>query len=545
MPIVSNAARVFDYVVVGGGTAGCVLAARLAEDPDVSVALIEAGGPPRRVLDVPLLGLWAWLKFPRRYCFQDLTVPQPALGGRRVNWPAGRLIGGSSAVNAMIYNRGHRASYDRWSNVAGPMWTYEALLPYFKRAEDRERGLSQWHGVDGPVAVSESRHLIELAGAFVAGCHEVGIPATDDFSGAQPEGAGYCQLTQRAGRRSSAAEYLERTPGGPRVSVHLRTSVTRLTFERDRATGVEARVGGATVFIRARQEVVLCAGTLRSAQILLLSGIGAADALGRLDIPVVADRPSVGANLQDHVRVPVLRAFGGANPTSPGRLARAGVEYALARRGLLTSNVCDAAAIVRLDADAAVPQVRIIPHWRAPSQGHRAAVDFEVGLIDPRSQGRLTLTSRDPESPVAVDPGYLSAPQDAAILARGIALARAIGDSQPCRRAGVGDEMQPGAGDVGEYLRDHADTAFHPVGTCRLGMDPDAVVDTELRVIGVSGLRVADASVMPTTVAGHAQAAVMAIAERAADLIAARPARRQMVAGGAGSAGTSVAGGAT
>jgi len=545
VPYASHADKVFDYVVVGGGTAGCVLAARLAEDPGVSVALIEAGGPPRRVLDVPLIGLWAWLKWPRRYCYQDLTVPQQALGGRRVNWPSGRLIGGSSAVNAMIYNRGHRASYDRWANVAGPSWTYDALLPYFKRAQDRERGVSQWHGVDGPVAVSESRHLIELATAFVAGCHDVGIPATDDFSGAQPEGAGFCQLTQRAGRRSSSAEYLERTPGGPRVSVHLRTAVTRLTFDRGRATGIEARMGGAPVSIRARREVILCAGTLRSAQILMLSGIGDAAALGRLGIPVVADRPSVGSNLQDHVRVPVLRSFGGSNPASPGRLARAGVEYALTRRGLLTSNVCDAAAIVRLDDSAEVPQVRIIPHWRAPSHGHRAAVDFEVGLIDPRSHGRMTLLSADPGHPVAVDPGYLSAPEDAAILARGIALARAIGDSEPCRRAGVGDEVQPGRADVAEYLREHVDTAFHPVGTCRLGQDRDAVVDVALRVIGVSGLRVADASVMPTTVAGHAQAAVMAIAERAADLITGGPECRQLVAEGAGSANASLADGAT
>lgn len=521
MPTADRAARIFDYVVVGGGTAGCAVAARLAEDPEVSVALLEAGGPGSRVLDVPLIGLWAWLRWPRAYCFQDWTVPQAALDGRRVSWPAGRLLGGSSAINAMVYNRGHRASYDRWSALAGPAWTYDALLPYFKRAEDRERGASPWHGSDGPVGVSESRCRDELSEAFVAGCGEVGIPATDDFSGAHPEGAGFCQLTQRAGQRASTAVYLQRTPGGPRVRVHIRTRVTRLTLDGLRVTGVEAVSAGAAVSIRARREVILCAGTVRSPQILMLSGIGPAEPLGRLGIPLVVDRPAVGANLQDHVRLPLLRTFGGANAASPARLVRAGVEYVLARKGLLTSNVCDAAAIVRLDG-ADVPQLRIIPHWRAPHHAHRASVDFEVAVIDPQSHGRLSLVTRDPEGPMAIDPGYLSVPADAAMLVRAVALARAIADSPSCRTAGVGAEVLPGAGDLSAHVRQHADSAYHPVGTCRLGLDADAVVDPALCVVGVTGLRVADASVMPTTVAGHAQAAVLAIAERAADLITGR-----------------------
>ena len=509
----------FDYIVVGAGTAGCVVASRLAEDPLVAVALIEAGGPYRRVLDIPLVGLWAWLRRPHVYCWQDWTVPQPGLDGRRVFWPAGRLVGGGSSINAMIYSRGHPASYDRWQLGTNPGWSYEALLPYFRRAEDQERGASRWHGVGGPLAVSDSRYTAEFARAFIAGCHDVGIPATDDFNGPQPEGAGFPQVTQRRGRRASLAVYLEQTRGGPRVSSHLGARVTRLLIENSRVTGVEYASGRSLRQLRAEREVILCAGVVRSPQLLMLSGIGPGDALRRLGLDVVADRPGVGENLQDHLRVPVLRHLARPRPTNLAGLLRAGATYAIRRRGLLTSNVCDAAAVVRLLPTADVPQIRIVARWRA-LPGHRSTVvDFEVALIDPRSRGRVSLVTREPESAMAVDPASLSEPGDGITLARGIELARSIATSPSCRLAGVGDDLAETGGDGRVYIRRLADSAYHPVGTCRMGCDANAVVDSRLRVVGATGLRIADASVMPTTVAGNAQAAVVAIAERAVDLI--------------------------
>ena len=271
--------------------------------------------------------------------------------------------------------------------------------------------------------------------------------------------------------------------------------------------------------IHAAREVILCAGVVRSPQLLMLSGVGPADALRSLGIDVVADRPGVGDNLQDHVRVPVAYECAGPRPTAPAALVRGAIRYALTGRGLFASNVADAAAIVRLDAAREIPNVRILCRWRVLPEHPAWVVDFEVVAIDPASRGRVTLASADPMRPPRIDPGYLTAAADADVLRRGVELARAIAATAACRAAGIGAEVLPGAGRTLAHIRQQADTAFHPVGTCRLGGDADAVVDPWLRVVGVSGLRVVDASVMPTTVAGNAQAAVFAIAERAADFI--------------------------
>jgi choline dehydrogenase len=519
-----RAARTFDYVVIGAGTAGCVVAARLA-GAGAKVALVEAGGAHRRLLDVPLLSLWAWLRRPGRYCWNDWTEPQAALDGRRVFWPAGRLVGGSSAINAMIYCRGHRACYDRWQVPGGnptdaPAWNYDALLPFFRRSEDFEEGASTEHGAGGPIGVSASRYRTALADAFLQGCAELGIRRNDDFNSGTADGAGYLHLSQRHGRRTSGARYLQ---GGTDLGVpelFLGLAVRRVVFERGRAAGAEVVTAAGARLLRADREVILCAGVLRSPQLLMLSGVGPADRLRRLGIDVVADRAGVGENLQDHLRVPVAHQCAGPRPTAPAALALGAIRYARARQGLFTSNVADAAAILRLEASGAIPNLRILCRWRVLPRHPAWVVDFEVVAIDPASRGRVTLASADPAQPPWIDPGYLTAPADTEVLRRGVALARELAATPACRAAGIGAEVLAGdAGHTIEHIRRHADSAFHPVGTCRLGGDANAVVDPWLRVVGVSALRVADASVMPTTVAGNAQAAVFAIAERAADFI--------------------------
>jgi choline dehydrogenase len=517
-------AQRFDYVVIGAGTAGCVVASRLA-GAGAKVALVEAGGSHSRLLDVPLLSLWAWLRRPARYCWNDRTEPQAALGGRRVAWPAGCLVGGSSAINAMIYCRGHRESYDRWQHPGGsesdsPAWNYEALLPYFRRGEDFDGGESVDHGTGGPIGVSASCYPTALTDAFLRGCEELGIRRTDDFNSGTAEGAGYLHLTQRHGRRTSSARYLRPDADRGLPTVLLRSPVRRIVFERRRAAGVEIATSAGHRLIAADREVILCAGAVRSPQLLMLSGVGPADLLRRLGIDVVADRPGVGDDLQDHVRVPVAHECMGPRPTAPTKLVRGAIRYALTGKGLFASNVADAAAILRLGASGEIPNVRVLCRWRVLPQHPAWVVDFEVAAIDPASRGRITLVSADPMQPPRIDPGYLTASVDAEVLRRGVELARELAATRACRAAGIGAEVLPG--DVSrtiEHIRQQADTAFHPVGTCRLGADARAVVDPWLRVVGVSGLRVVDASVMPTTVAGNAQAAVLAIAERAVDFI--------------------------
>lgn len=503
-----------DYIVVGGGTAGCVIATRLAARGH-AVTLFEAGGPYSHILDIPLVGLWTWLRWPRRYCWDHWTVAQPGLGGRSVWYPTGRIVGGSSAINAMIYCRGHRSSYDRWG-VAG--WKYDDLLPYFRRAEDHEDGASEYHGSDGPVGVAPGRFAHALGEAFLEGCASLGIPLNRDFSGASGEGAGFYHLTQRRGRRSSSVNsYL--AMARPELRLAVRAHVSRILIERQRAVGIEYFQDGAVHTARAGREVILCAGTVKSPQLLQLSGIGAAEDLRELGISPIVDLPGVGANLQDHVRVPIIFRVAGARYSSLPALVAAGARYAFRRRGLLTSNVADVAAIVRTAASAEVPDVRVVFKWRAAPKLPGARVAFETGLIDPQSRGHVRLASADPLRDPLIDPGYLTDPSDLRRMELGIDLARRIAQTPVCREAGIREEFSPADRPLSTHIQEQADSSYHPVGTCRMGTDGMAVVDCELRVSGVDRLRVADASVMPTTVSGNSQAAVYAIAERAIDLL--------------------------
>lgn len=518
MPGRSSESTTHDFVVVGAGSAGCVIASRLAR-PGVSVALLEAGGPYRRILDIPLVSLWAWLRNPEAFCWQDQTVPQPRLEGRRIWWPSGRVVGGSSSINAMIYTRGHPQSYDRWQIGGDVDWSFEALRPYFRAAENQERGASFHHGAGGPLGISDTRYKNPLAQAFIDGCAELGIEPVSDFNGDKACGAGYLQMFARNGRRSTTAAYLERLDARERVTLYLRARATRVLFEGTRAVGVEYVSEGRVHRVRANAEVIVSAGTVRSPHLLMMSGIGPAADLRATGVPVVADRSEVGGNLRDHVRVPVIRSLNRPRPTRPMALVRAGFDYLSSRSGLLTSNVCDAMALALPDPLSRIPQVRIVCRWRALPQEPGTLVDFEVVLIDPASSGRLTLRVDSREESLAIDPGYLREERDRRSIEEGIALARSIADSAPCRAAGIDAEFLPGSIEVARHVARHADSAYHPVGTCRMGSDGQAVVDPRLRVVGVSGLRVVDASVIPTTVSGNAQAAVVAIAERAADLI--------------------------
>jgi choline dehydrogenase len=506
--------REYDQVVVGAGTAGCIVAARLAEKGQ-RVLLLEAGGPYRRILDIPLIGLWAWLRNPSAYCWNEYTIPQAELGGRRIWFPGGRITGGGSAINAMIYTRGHAGSYDRW-NVPG--WHFEDLLSSHRRAEDYENGPSGFHGTGGPLAVSSCRNRYALAESFLQAGVEAGFELNDDFNGASSLGVGFYSLTQRRGVRSvpgkSYLQLARRYQGfHHETGVHVR----QVMIEHGRVTGVVSEKAGETRSHHANQ-VILCAGTVRTPQLLMLSGIGAADDLRRLGIGVNADQPSVGESLQDQMRVPVAFHYKGASLLRPDRMVAAGLQYVFNQSGLLASNVCEAAAIACLSSGS-VPDVRVAFRWRVFPETGIPMVDFEVATLQPQSRGRITLRSADPHDPPTIDPGYLTARADREALENGIALARRIATTNAMRQAGVAKEYAPGSTSLAEHVSQHAASAFHPVGTCRMGADDASVVDPQLCVRGVDGLRVIDASVIPSCVSANAQASVIALAERACELM--------------------------
>lgn len=509
-----HAHRDIDDVVVGAGTAGCIVATRLAEQGR-RVLLLEAGGPYRRVLDIPLVGLWAWLRNPGRYCWNQYTRPQAELGGRRIWFPGGRITGGSSAINAMIYTRGHPASYDRWDV---PGWRFADLLPYHVRAEDHERGASAHHGTGGPLAVSATRFRWPLGDAFIRGAAELGIEPTDDFNGARSHGAGFYALTQRRGVRSVPGKsYLDLARRHPGFHHETNAFVTRLAVERGCVTGVMVADGRVERCVQAGR-VILSAGAVRTPHLLMLSGIGPADSLRRLGIGVVIDRAEVGRSLQDQVRVPVAYRCRDGWPTRVDRLIGAGLRYVRDRGGLLASNVCDVAAVTSLSSGD-VPDVRVALRWRVFPESGVPLVDFEVAMLAPRSRGHITLRSNDPLDAPDIDPGYLTDPADWDVVRGGVALARGLAATQALQAAGIASEYAPGPVPMDAHIGAHADSAYHPVGTCRMGSDDASVVDPSLRVRGVDGLRIVDASVIPSCVAANAQASVVAVAEKAADLL--------------------------
>lgn len=529
-----------DYIVVGAGSAGAALAARLSEDPTVSVLLLEAGGPDKALeLHVPA----AFSKlFRGAYDWNYDTVPQPKLEGRTVFWPRGKTLGGSSSLNAMMWIRGFAADYDGWAETAGPRWSWDALVPYFRRVERTEDPADPTQGADGPQAVEHQRDPRPHTKAFLDAAREAGHPVTAPNL---PSGQGFSQtmVSQHRGARASTADaYLRPAKGRKNLRVVTGALVRRVTFdeavETPRATGVYVEIDGVTRHALARREVILAGGAVNTPQLLMLSGIGPAEHLASHGITVLVDAPEVGENLQDHLVAGLApEARGGTlyGAEKVGQLAK----YLTARRGMLTSNVAEGYGFVRTAVAeragmaADLPDIEII-FAAAPYVGEGLvplpAEGITVGaiLLQPRSRGTIRLASADPEAHAVIDPGYLSDPDgiDEATLLAGLAACERLIDTDALRTVTTGGWVQPEGGErmtpterAEMSLRRYSHTLYHPVGTARMGEDPASVVDPELRVRGVSGLRVADASVMPTVIRGHTNAPAIVIGEVAADLV--------------------------
>ncbi len=528
----------YDYVIIGAGSAGCVLALRLTENPSTRVLLIEAG-PPDDADEVHIPAALSLL-FQSTYDWDFRTVPQERAAGRSIYWPRGRMLGGSSSINAMIYIRGSRHDYDTWRDEYGCSgWGYDDLMPYFRRAEGNSRGADAYHGGTGPLAVSDLAFQSPLSKLFVAAARECGLAANEDFNGAQQDGSGFYQVTQKDGSRCSAADaYLRPAMTRPNLEVLTDALVTKIVVEGGRAAGIRYLLRGKEETAYAQGEVILSAGAIGSPQLLMLSGIGPADHLRDVGVPVLVDSPGVGANLSDHPVVPTQwRTPGSVNlweKLGPAQLIR----WRLRHSGPLTSNIAEAGGFSRTRPSLPAPDLQ----WHAlptpfVDQGladpQYRAFTLLVGLIDVGSRGRVWLRSADPRHKPAIDPAYLSDSTDIEPLVEGVRLAREFAAAGPLAKVCT-EELAPGPevhtdAEVREFIRRGVGTLYHPVGTCAMGGDSrlaaakiTSVVDPELRVRGVEGLRVVDASVMPVVPRGNTNAPTIAVAERAADLIIGR-----------------------
>ena len=534
--------RSYDYIVVGAGSAGCVLANRLSADPDRSVLLIEAGGKDRNPLfRLPMLmgklfhsGIYNW-----RYH----TEPMPSLDGRSLYWPRGKVLGGSSTINGMIYVRGNRHDYDRWAQMGLPGWSYDEVLPAFRRSEGHLERDGAYHGTGGELTVCRARGGNPLFDAFVEAGRQAGHPVNDDFNAAdEQEGFGRYDFTIRRGRRCSVSTaFLNPIRHRRNLAILTNSLVRRVVVEGGRATGIEVAQQGGARTIRAEREVILCAGTVNSPQLLMLSGIGPGDALKRHAIKAIHELPGVGRNLQDHVDC--VLAYACTKPITlyrdlrADRLIRSVAEGMLFGRGIATTFPYEAGAFLKSRAEKVAPDIQVhfmpalesaanlhvpIPFRKAPLEDSHG-FSLRVGPLNPESRGWIGLRSANPADAPLIQPNYLQSEADCRTTIAGIHMVRDV-IAQQAFDAYRGPELAPGAAvqsdtDLTAWLRANAMTTFHPVGTCRMGADPMAVVDARLAVHGIAGLRVADASVMPVIVSGNTNAPAIMIGEKAAAFI--------------------------
>jgi choline dehydrogenase len=519
--------------VVGAGSAGCAVAARLSEDPSVRVLLLEAGGRDRNPwLHVPIG--YAKTMYHPTLSWNLATEPEPELEGRRIAWPRGRVLGGSSAINGLLYVRGQQQDYDHWRQLGCTGWSFEDVLPYFRRAEDQERGADALHGAGGPLAVSDLRERNPLALAFIEAAAELGFPRNPDFNGPTQEGVGLYQVTARKGWRCSAAKaYLRPAARRPNLTVVTEAHSTGLVLEGRRAAGVQVRRHGAEHTVRATREVILCSGAIASPHLLLLSGIGPAEHLQAMGIPVAHDLPGVGRNLQDHFQARLAYRVTGPGSLNTRRHSLLGqflmgAEFALRRTGPLTVSAGTAGLFARVLPGSETPDVQF--HF-LPFSTDKTMMELHPfpGLtisacqLRPESRGSITLRSPDPQEKAVIHANYLATETDRRCMVEGVKLGRRLAATRAMAPF-IAEEVIPGAEHASDeavlgFIRRTGTTIYHPSGTCRMGGDPGSVVDPALRLRGIEGLRVADAAIMPTVVSGNTNAACIMIGEKCADLV--------------------------
>lgn len=530
--------QTFDYIVVGAGSAGCVLAARLSEDGKSRVLLLEAGGKDSSFwIHIPV-GYGRTITDPRvNWKFE--TEPNPALGGRRIYWPRGKVLGGSSSINGLIYIRGQAQDYDHWRQLGNPGWSYEDVLPYFRRAEDQENGADRYHGQGGPLSVTNLTERNPLCDAFIAAAGAQGIPRNDDFNGAAQEGAGYFQATVKRGRRASAATaYLRPAMSRKNLTIVMEANAERIIFDGKRAVAVQFSRAGASVRAKAAREIILAAGSVKSPQLLMLSGVGDAGPLAEHGLETVQHLPGVGQNLQDHYGGQITWKCNQPITMNDVMLSRfrqmkAGLRWLLTRSGPLSVPAGQAGLFAKVLPESASPDLQFL--FQTFSGGY-----YEDGLfkfsgfatflcpVRPQSRGEIRLRSAKADDMPRLLSNYFSDERDRRIAVEGLKLARRMAASRPLADFII-EEHLPGSetatdGEIERYLTQNGGCVSHQVGTCKMGIDAMAVVDPELKVHGIDGLRVADASVMPTLVSGNTNAATIMIGEKAADMLRRQPA---------------------